>query len=195
MREYVRGDSLRRVHWAATARTGALQVRVNEPTTDPRLIVCLNIETLGEGWWRGYDPDLLELAISTAASIAAWAVEQGRPVGLYANAALSRSAATIARPPSRDPDQLTELLTLLARALPISTLPFAEFLARQRRAFSYGATLAVVTGPVTAATADALLALRAGGHRVVLIAVGERGEPPRLPGIAVRRVAALEEDG
>src|SRR5919199_3715555 len=106
VREYVRGDSQRRIHWGATARTGALQVKVHEPTTEPRLIICLNVETLGEGWWRGYDPELLELAISTAASVAAWAVDEGRPVGLYANAALSRAPGAIARPPSRDPTQL-----------------------------------------------------------------------------------------
>jgi uncharacterized protein (DUF58 family) len=192
VREYVRGDSRRRIHWGATARTGALQVKVHEPTTEPRLIICLNVETLGEGWWRGYDPELLELAISTAASVAAWAVEQGRPVGLYANAALSRSAGAIARPPSRDPAQLTELLTLLARALPISTLPFAEFLARQRRAFPYGATLVVVTAEVTPSTADRLLALRAAGHRVVLLQVGDRADTARLPGIATRTVRALQ---
>ena len=60
---------------------------MHEPTTETRLIVCLNVDTLGEGWWRGYDPDLLELAISTAASVAAWAVDQGR-----------RSASTPTRP-------------------------------------------------------------------------------------------------
>jgi uncharacterized protein (DUF58 family) len=192
VREYVRGDSPRRIHWGATARTGALQVKLLEPTTDPRLIVCLNVDTLGEGWWRGYDPALLELAISTAASVAAWAVEQGRPVGLYANGTLSRSAGAIARPPSRDPAQLTELLTLLARALPISSLPFAEFLSRQRRAFPYGATIVVVTAQATVATVEALRALRAAGHRVSLLHIGDREEPPRLPGIATRTVGALE---
>jgi uncharacterized protein (DUF58 family) len=192
VREYVRGDSQRRIHWGATARTGSLQVKVHEPTTDPRLIVCLNVDTLGEGWWHGYDPDLLELAISTAASVAAWAVEQGRPVGLYANATLSRSAGAIARPASRDPAQLTELLTLLARALPISSLPFDEFLARQRRAFPYGATLVVVTAQATPSTVDALRALRAAGHRISLLQVGDRAAPVRLPGIATRSIAALE---
>jgi uncharacterized protein (DUF58 family) len=192
LREYVRGDSQRRIHWGATARTGALQVKIDEPTTELRLIVCLDVETLGEGWWRGYDPELLELAISTAASVAAWAVEVGRPVGLYGNAIVSRTAGGIALPPSRDPDQLTELLSLLARAMPMSTGPFADMLRRERRSFPYGATLVAVTALLSPATADQLLALRAAGHRVCLLHVGEGADPVRLPGVASRRVASLE---
>jgi uncharacterized protein (DUF58 family) len=195
VREYVRGDSRRRIHWGATARSGALQVRLYEPSTEVRLVICLNVDTLGDGWWRGYDPELLELSISVAASVAAWAVDEGRQVGLVANAALARSAGSIGLAPGRDPEQLTAILTLLARALPISTVPFGELLARERRGFPYGATLVVVTPRLDARIGEELRALRAAGHRVAVLLTGDRDgrdATRTLPGIVIIRVATLE---
>src|SRR6202171_861203 len=75
VRDYRPGDSPRRVHWKATARAPgqALQVKLFEPTTTHRLHIILNVSTAGENWaWHGYDPEALEAAITTAASVANW---------------------------------------------------------------------------------------------------------------------------
>jgi len=80
VREYRPGDSSRRMHWKATARAAdqALQVKLFEPTTTHRLHVLLNVSTSGQNWsWQGYDPDALEAAITTAASVANWASDAG----------------------------------------------------------------------------------------------------------------------
>ncbi|MBU1878532.1 MAG: DUF58 domain-containing protein, partial [Chloroflexi bacterium] len=50
VRDYRPEDGLRRVHWPATARRQALQVRVYEPTTAPRLLICLDIRTMPHSW-------------------------------------------------------------------------------------------------------------------------------------------------
>src|SRR5919197_172342 len=91
VREYRPGDSPRRLHWKATARAPGqqLQVKLIEPTTTNRLLVLLNVSTSGQNWsWQGYDPEALEAAITTAASVAQWAVDRGYLVGLAANARL-----------------------------------------------------------------------------------------------------------
>ena len=60
VRDYAPGDSLRVIHWAATARRQALQVKLHEPTTSYQLILCLKLHTYGEAWWwPTYLPDLL----------------------------------------------------------------------------------------------------------------------------------------
>jgi uncharacterized protein (DUF58 family) len=186
VREYASGDSPRRIHWKATARTQQLQVKLYEPTTTYRLVVFLNLNTLGESWSLRYDPDLVELAIMAAASVASWAAEQGYQVGLSANGFMYRSGPGPARAaPSRDPEQLTNVLEVLARALPFASFPLEELLRRESRELPYGATLVVVTAVLNAPIAAELVALRRAGHRVTLLLVGDGQADVHLPGVPV----------
>lgn len=184
VREYASGDSPRRIHWKATARTQELQVKLYEPTTTYRLMVFLNLNTVGESWSLRYDPDLVELAITTAASVASWAAEQGYQVGLSANGYMFRSGPGPARAaPSRDPEQLTHVLEVLARALPFASFPLEELLRRESRELPYGATLIVVTAVLSDPIAAELTALRRAGHRVALLLIGDDAAEVRVPGV------------
>ena len=84
VRDYTYGDSLRRVHWKATARTMQMQSKVYEATTTYTLITFLNVAPHFDSHY-GLQPDLRELAICAAASVADWAFNEGYAVGLYAN--------------------------------------------------------------------------------------------------------------
>src|SRR5437763_8057298 len=84
VRDYAYGDSLRRVHWKATARTMQLQSKVYEATTTHTLVIFLNVIARLDTYY-GIHPELQELAICAAASVTNWAIEQGYAVGLYAN--------------------------------------------------------------------------------------------------------------
>ncbi len=88
VRPYLYGDEPRRIHWKATARAGALQSKIYEPATQHSLAVFLDVRTYQRALF-GYDPVLTELAITAAASVANWALEQGYAVGVYANSALA----------------------------------------------------------------------------------------------------------
>ena len=83
-RAYAPGDTLRTIHWKATARRGELHTKTFDAAAAQPLALFLNVNTF-EQIWEGVDPDLLEYAISATASIARWAWERGQPVGLYAN--------------------------------------------------------------------------------------------------------------
>ncbi|HET8906886.1 MAG TPA: DUF58 domain-containing protein [Ktedonobacterales bacterium] len=92
VREYAPGDDPRHIHWKATARTGALRTKVFEPSAHHTLTIFLDLRTFGrddrlfgQGQFVGVDHDLSELAISAAASVASWGLEQGYAVGLCAN--------------------------------------------------------------------------------------------------------------
>src|SRR2546421_7610320 len=84
IRDYAYGDSLRRVHWKATARTMQLQSKVYEATTTYTLAIFLNLEFRPDTHY-GVHPELQELSITAAASVADWAIENSYAVGLYAN--------------------------------------------------------------------------------------------------------------
>lgn len=67
IREYVRGDDLRSVHWPSTAHRGQLMVRQAEEATVPRASVLLDLRRERH---HGTGPDAsLEVAVATAASI------------------------------------------------------------------------------------------------------------------------------
>jgi uncharacterized protein (DUF58 family) len=63
LREYVEGDDLRLVHWRSYAKTGALMVRHNIDTHQPRSIVILDTRA------AVHSAESLENAIEAAASI------------------------------------------------------------------------------------------------------------------------------
>jgi uncharacterized protein (DUF58 family) len=95
VRDYAPGDDPRHIHWKATARTGALRTKVFEPSAHHTLTIFLDLRTFGrddrlfgQGQFVGVDHDLSELAISAAASVASWGLEQGYAVGLCANGML-----------------------------------------------------------------------------------------------------------
>jgi len=86
VREYQPGDSLRSIHWKATARTGALQTKVFEPTTVIGATIVLGFDTgtfaadpIGMMW--------SEMAVTLAASLAWHIYSKREKVGLLTNGA------------------------------------------------------------------------------------------------------------
>lgn len=76
LREYVRGDDSRYVHWKASARTGQLMVREYADPDQPRLRLLLDTRA------SALDPDQFEAAISVAASIMVASAQAGHRLRL-----------------------------------------------------------------------------------------------------------------
>jgi uncharacterized protein (DUF58 family) len=193
VREYRPGDSPRRLHWKASARAPGqqLQVKLLEPTTTHRLLVVLNISTADQNWsWAGYDPEVLEAAITTAASVASWAAERGLLFGLAANGNLFRSGTAIRIPPSRDPQQLLHVLDALARLVPMATMAPETLIELIGRELSYGTTVILVSGVLNDLLVRRLRRLQAAGHRPVVLLVSASEQPMArldgLPAYAIR---------
>jgi len=83
VREYQSGDSLRHMHWKATAATGALQVKRFEPAISIEAQILLNLDRRDYSTARAITAS--ELAVVTAASIAHYLVEGRQAVGLITN--------------------------------------------------------------------------------------------------------------
>lgn len=87
VRDYRAGDSLRRIHWRATARSGRLQVKLYEPSVLEGVLVAVE---MGTAAWpqapeeTGTDP-AVELAVTAAASIAEFVLAHGQAAGLLSN--------------------------------------------------------------------------------------------------------------
>jgi uncharacterized protein (DUF58 family) len=171
IREYRYGDSLKSIHWKSTARTGALQTKIYEPTTTVDMGIFLDVRTVKPPY-QGVITAKLELAIVTAASLANEALSEGYRVGLYVNQNRLDSLEMKHIHPSRHPDQLKYILETLAPLKPLDTIPVSELVAVEGRNLSWGSTMVVISAAPTEQLLSALFRVKRVGRKVTLITIG-----------------------
>jgi uncharacterized protein (DUF58 family) len=175
IRDYQPQDRFRDIHWKATARRGRMQTRVFDPTSGLSVMVFLNVATFPRHW-MGFDPDLLERAVSVAASVCSFAAEQRWGIGLGANGSVPASDQPIRVPVGRAPDQLVRILEALAAVSEFATGSIELLMLRESSRLPWSATLVLVTAVVTDEMLATLVRLKQAGRRVVLISLA--AEPP-----------------
>jgi uncharacterized protein (DUF58 family) len=190
IRDWQSGDSLRRVHWKASARHQRLLSRVYEPSEEPQIQIILNVATL-ERHWEGIIEARHETAVSVAGSLAQLAIRQRLPVGLMANGYLPGSDQNIRLLPGRSGHQLTNILELLAAVTPYASQPIEDHLLRKAPSLPWGATLVVVTSVTYTALYDALRKLAQSRRRIMLVSLAPSPPDLPLPGIVVHHLPEL----
>jgi uncharacterized protein (DUF58 family) len=188
-REYVRGDSFRRIHWKATAHRRALHTKVFEPSATRPLAIFLNVRTSQQAL---LNRDVLELAITAAASVAHWGWEAGHPVGLYANSVVRPSQERIRMPPATHPDRLIWILEALARVDVLGPWSIATVLQREAAALRYGSSVVVISPVVTERLKQTLVDLRRREHGVTLITLGDAEADDVIPGVQTYHIGGGE---
>src|SRR5215213_3144107 len=184
VRDYHPDDPLKYVHWTATARTGALQTRIFEPTTAREVAIFLDLDSF-ERYWQGIDEEQVERLISAAATVAQAGLADGYAVGLYVNGAPFEFEQFVRLPPGRSPAQLERIMETLARLTPYSVTPIARLLRVAATDLPWGATLLLISAIAPEGTRAALLRQREHGRDVAWLYLGEDA-PPVLPGVLVR---------
>lgn len=192
LRDYAAGDTLRRIDWYATARVGRLQSRIYDPSRSQALVIALNIPTEPEVW-RGPNPVLLERAVSIAASVARWSVENHFATGLVATGSFPDAPRTIRIGAGNRPDQLNAILEALAMVSSFTTIDMAAALEDPRHSLPSGSTIVLITALVTETTEAALRRLRASGHAIHVLKTDRRDWGRNLSPIPVRQLAEVME--
>ena len=172
-RDYVAGDSLRRVDWKSTAITGRLQVKLFEPSIALETAIFLNL--YDEDYYYRSRNDATELGIVTAASIAAWVIGKKQTIGLVTNGIdiLSDDGSPAPKlPPEKGRSHLMRILDVLARIQMTKSNSFVQLLQRERPRLAWGTTVILVTGNADHAVFDELFQMRRAGLNVVLILCG-----------------------
>ncbi len=83
VRLYEKGDSLNRIHWRATAKTGELHSKVYEPSTIAGATILLEFHKNSHP--KKHEPLRSDLAITMSASLANAIYEMSQPFGLVSN--------------------------------------------------------------------------------------------------------------
>jgi uncharacterized protein (DUF58 family) len=196
VREYQVGDPLNRIHWRATARTGALHSKIYEPSTVAGATVLLDFHR--DGFDPNHEPVRSELAITTAASVANALYQMGQQVGLVTNGRdavdrirregwdpdpenrlVARQSAAMLQTSDRlqpvvvetcrGPEQLMRILETLARLELTDGLTLAQTIAETASRMPRDATVLAILTSVTIQTAVALGDLRRRGFAVSVL--------------------------
>lgn len=132
IRDWQPGDARRDVHWAATARTGRLQVKAHDYTANPRLLIVLNVQMQERQWsdLMPYEQAAVEYGISLAATLCVKALSAGVEAGFAANAPIGPvpDVQPVTMLPARYAGREEELLEAMARLRIVRVRSFPTFL-------------------------------------------------------------------
>ena len=151
VRPYTYGDSLRHIHWRASAHEDALLVKKYQPAIALNTAIILDLDRRAFPGRTLYGDS--EWAIVVAASLAAYLSEQRQPVGLVTNGLDPLSGAeAITIPPRPGRGQLMSILEMLARVqVREAELPLDQWLVQRVARLEWGTSLLVVTPKLTGA--------------------------------------------
>jgi uncharacterized protein (DUF58 family) len=193
VRDYQHGDSLRHVHWKASARLQSLQVKVFEPTTTFKVALFLSVDSfMGNA---AINEEEFELGISVAASLAYHVIEQGSPAGVFVNTRSVDSGQAVSLAPSGSRDQLTSILEALAKVTVSSSGPFELFLEKEQKVLHAGTTIALIFAKPPETLPLLLHSLKESGFKLLLFFMGEGEALPREEGMPVHRIRSAGDLG
>lgn len=115
IRDYRYGDSMSRINWKSTAKTGSIKVYNTDYTSNMKVIILLNIQASEDSWNDETDTDLMEKAIAYCASIANYMISKSIETGFCCNCHLSEDDKTpVLIPPSTGLHHMNLLLEAMA---------------------------------------------------------------------------------
>ncbi len=173
VREYRRGDDLRRVHWRSSARVGELMVRREEQPWQSRATVFLDNRRVSH---RGQGAaSSLEAAVSAAASVAVHLTQRGYAVRLVTSSGEDPSTVWHARSANVNAAPLLEALAVVAmqNSAALDTTWLAEP--------GHGGLLVAVLGAVTSTDGPFLHRLQHHASTSAAIALDVDEWAPHLP--------------
>jgi uncharacterized protein (DUF58 family) len=163
VRDYRPGDARRQIHWKATARRAALQVKVLERTSQTRFSLCLAVETFDHPWLV-YRDSLFERAVTAVASLAHAAIDHGGRVSYCASGAEPTRIAT-----GGGVEQLRQILEALAVVAPRKGRTLGSVLATTSIREQGGTTLVIASTELEPDLRAQIAAERVRGMPIVIL--------------------------
>ena len=172
VREYQPTDPQNRVNWKATAKTGQLQVHNYDYTSDVRLKIILNIDTHENQWSVTTDEGCAERAISIAASLAQYALDNGVETGLCSGGKyVDDPELPVRLEPCTGDAQLESIMLALAKLTLLRRVTFHTLLQQEYDAGTSGMDYLVITAFTNPEIDEVLSRLRDAGNNVEVLRV------------------------
>lgn len=192
VRPFQPGDSLRRVHWRATARLGTPVSKRFEPARGREVLIAIDVQTIeGPHWEMTYDDDAFEGLCVAAGSMARALLQAGISCGLAAASFTGTTQRTAFLAPSASTGQGNRVADLLARIGPVSSSPYEQLLTWLTRRVTPGTTILALTARNPRSWLPVLGRLGASGYDVEVVVMGPDAEAAtaivRRSGMRARR--------
>lgn len=193
-RPYQPGDSLKRIHWPATARAGELVVKQFRHAMLLPACVCINLNR------EEYDPrrfyTQVEVAVGAAASLCHHLLERKQQVALLATGVDpdGPGSSVLSLPLRQGDEAMAGILEVLARVEGGPSADFVTAVMEQARHLPWGTLLCLVTPRESPELAALCARLARGGQQVLLFVMqGEsvRREAYQVWAIAENRAAEV----
>lgn len=182
IRSYQYGDSLNSINWKATAKTGDFQVNKKDFTADHNLLIYVNFDQTEDIWLPIEEPELIEKALSYAASIAEYTLGKGISTGFGCNSYLvppfSKSTekvkASVRVVPSNGQQQLDLLLDTMAKVAMDRSRNFNYFLLEDIENQISNQDILIITSIQTVQMEQHIRELEKLGNSVELLTLGNQ---------------------
>jgi uncharacterized protein (DUF58 family) len=169
VRAYTAGDSLRRIHWKASAHADELLVKKLQPSMAVPVMLLLDLDR--ESYPLRSLVGSSEWGITVAASVASALVAERQAVGLATNGLDALANVTAAPLPQRTgQEQLMSILSLLARIqVQAADQRLAAWLPQQTATLPWGTTIVLVAPQLDEAALWVLHGAYRRGSRVLAL--------------------------
>jgi uncharacterized protein (DUF58 family) len=176
VRPFQPGDTLRQVHWRASARIGSPVSRRYEPARGREVVVALDVQTLpGPHWEMTWDEPAFEGLCAAAASLARRMLDDGASVGIAAASFTGTPQRFAWLAPQASASQVGRVGALLARIGPISSGPYGGLLTWLTHRLAPGGTVLLLSVRDPRTFLPAARRLARSGYSVELAAAGPDG--------------------
>ena len=164
VREYADGDSISRIHWLTTARTGKLMVKQFDQGSSSHLWVVFDQH--GDAQAGSGEESTDEYGATLAASVVDRYSRAFLPVGYAAH-----GSESLVAPPEQSTVHREAVMRHVASSQPLGDIPLIDVLGQLDREFSQSTSLVVITASGEGQWIDALANLQRRGTKVCVVAL------------------------
>ncbi|MBU3142551.1 DUF58 domain-containing protein [Clostridium sp. CF012] len=182
IREYNVEDRMKDIHWKSSLKMDRLMVKEYDFTSDRELTIIFNGQC-GEPYWGSIQPVLIENGITVAASLAAIAIKEGVPTGMWTNCQLIGIQTKVASEVYPDINALNKIMELSARISYSITIRFSEYLRSKIKEFNPNSTYVIITPYLDEESVGILSKLKRRGILIKVIDVSLKATVPHIAGI------------
>lgn len=182
IREYNVEDRMKDIHWKSSLKMDRLMVKEYDFTSDRELTIIVNVQC-GEPFWSNIQTLLIENGIKVAVSLAAIAIKEGVPSGMWTNSQLIGVPTKMSSEVYPDINSLKKILELSARMSYSVNAKFSDYLRFKITEFSQNCTYVIITPYLDEDSAFILSKLKRRGILIKIIDVSLGANVPCISGI------------
>ena len=178
IRDYTPGDSMRDIHWGATARWGKLQVTTRDFTTSPKILVLFNVLPRENLWGvlSPWEQEQMEAGVDYAASVANWAISNGVQVGFGTNALINGEDTYVRVQERNSEEHLFHIFDCLARLQMQRKMAFHNILDLEITQGVTGLDIIIITAFQSQAIHQRTAQLTAMGNSITYVPIALRAK-------------------